>query len=95
MIEKLIKTNDQPSSLALQQKLQYGTQEVKNLVMQAIAPHTIQLARNRFGNFLIQRCMEHGSELQITSLATCLKGNIRTLSQDRFACHVIQKVNKN
>ena len=46
---------------------------------------------NRFGNFLIQRCFEHGNPDQIRALADCIQGNVLTLSKDCFGCHVIQK----
>lgn len=46
---------------------------------------------NRFGNFLIQRCFEHGTSEQVDKIADVIKGNVLVLSRDAFGCHVVQK----
>jgi hypothetical protein len=46
---------------------------------------------NRFGNFLIQRCFEHGTAEQIVGIAQAIRGNTLALSMDAFGCHVVQK----
>lgn len=46
---------------------------------------------NRFGNFLVQRCFEHGTPEQVVAIANAIKGNTLSLSMDAFGCHVIQK----
>jgi hypothetical protein len=46
---------------------------------------------NRFGNFLVQRCFEHGTTEQVVAIANAIKGNTLSLSMDPFGCHVVQK----
>jgi Pumilio-family RNA binding repeat len=46
---------------------------------------------NRFGNFLVQRCFEHGTPEQVVAIANAIHGNVLSLSMDAFGCHVIQK----
>lgn len=46
---------------------------------------------NRFGNFLVQRCFEHGNTEQLGELARTIQGNVLILAKDPFGCHVLQK----
>ncbi len=46
---------------------------------------------HRFGNFLVQRCFEYGTEKQIQQISSVIPRNVRQLSSDGFGCHVIQK----
>lgn len=46
---------------------------------------------NRFGNFLVQRCFEHGTPEQVIKIAEAIRGNTLNLSMDPFGCHVVQK----
>lgn len=47
---------------------------------------------NRFGNFLIQKLLELGSEDQVQALVNTMKGRILVLTCEPFGCHVVQKV---
>lgn len=106
LVDKIISSNDQQASVALQQKLKVAPSEQKAAMIDAIIVHAFPLmgeticiflflgpdqAVNRFGNFLIQRCFEHGSAEQIEMIVDHIKGNVITLSKDAFGCHVIQK----
>lgn len=51
----------------------------------------IILILSRFGNFLVQRCFEHGTPDQVIAIAQAIHGNVLSLSCDAFGCHVIQK----
>jgi hypothetical protein len=61
LVEKIVKTNDQPCSIFLQQRLKVETPEVKSLIFDAIMAHVLSLMKNRFGNFLVQCCLECGT----------------------------------
>jgi hypothetical protein len=52
---------------------------------------SLPLMKNRFGNFLMQRCFEFGNVQQIRALGRAMKGHFYNLSCDRFGCHVVQK----
>lgn len=53
--------------------------------------HVLSLMKNRFGNFLIQCCLECGTDEQIQALCSKMRGHVVQLSCDRFGCHVMQK----
>ncbi|KAJ3114617.1 hypothetical protein HDU96_001871 [Phlyctochytrium bullatum] len=91
LVDKIVKTNDQPSSLLLQQRLKVATTETRNLIFEAIRSQALPLIRNRFGNFLMQRCLEYGTPSQVRVLAGAMVGHVYALSCDRFGCHVVQK----
>lgn len=59
--------------------------------MEAIIAQAYPLMVNRFGNFLVQRCFEHGTPEQVIKIAEAIRGNTLNLSMDAFGCHVVQK----
>ncbi|KAI8826947.1 armadillo-type protein [Fimicolochytrium jonesii] len=91
LVDKIVRTNDQPASLLLQQKLKTGGTDVKNMIFDAILGQAISLIKNRFGNFLMQRVLEFGTPQQVRVLGQTLRGNVLCLACDRFGCHVVQK----
>lgn len=86
-----MRTNDQPASLLLQQKLKTATPDTKALIFDAIHSQSLSLIKNRFGNFLMQRVLEFGTPQQIRMVGQTMKGNVLGLACDRFGCHVVQK----
>jgi hypothetical protein len=91
IVDKIVCNNDQQASIFLQQKLKIGTPEQRHAIVDAIVAQAYPLMVNRFGNFLVQRCFEHGIREQIEGIANAIRGNTLTLSMDAFGCHVIQK----
>lgn len=91
LVEKIVKTNDQPSSIFLQQRLRVETTEIKSLIFDSIMLQLLPLMKNRFGNFLVQCCLECGSDDQFNALCLRMRGHVVQLSCDRFGCHVMQK----
>lgn len=93
LVEKIVKTNDQPASLLLQQKLKTSSDspEIRDMIFEAILTQAIPLMKNRFGNFLMQKAFETASAQQALLLGQIMRGNIYHLACDRFACHVVQK----
>jgi hypothetical protein len=61
LVDKIVKTNDQPSSIFLQQRLISETESVKSMIFESILPQILALIKNRFGNFLVQCCLECGN----------------------------------
>jgi hypothetical protein len=61
-------------------------------IFDAITNQAVQLMKNRFGNFLMQKCFEVGSAKQIRSMVQKMEKNILELACDRFGCHVVQRV---
>lgn len=91
IVDKIVRNNDQQASIFLQQKLKVGMSEAKFEIVQAIIEQAYPLMINRFGNFLVQRCFEHGTPEQIIQIAQAIRGNTLNLSMDAFGCHVVQK----
>lgn len=61
LIDKIIKSNDQPASITLQQRLRNDNETTKSLVIDSILPNILALTKNRFGNFLVQVALECGN----------------------------------
>ncbi|KAJ1567332.1 hypothetical protein HK405_006342 [Cladochytrium tenue] len=91
LLERILLTNDQVSSLTLQEVVKSGTPEEKRVVVETACVPALALMRNRFGNFLIQRCLEFAAADQVRRIADRMCGQVASLSCDRFACHVVQK----
>ncbi|KAJ3074951.1 hypothetical protein HDU98_009726 [Podochytrium sp. JEL0797] len=92
LVDRIIRNQDQPASILLQQKLKTVINpSVRAEIQSAILEQSLNLIRNRFGNFLVQRCLEVGSPDEIHALTTSMLGCIVILSCDRFGCHVVQK----
>jgi hypothetical protein len=90
-VQKIVLHSDQQSSINMQQKIKNAPTEEKFSMCEAIATEALALASNRFGNFLVQRCMEHGTPGQIMRVANSIRGHVIALSMDNFGCHVMQK----
>jgi hypothetical protein len=45
-----------------------------------------------FGNYVVQKLFEHGSQIQKKLLAKAMKGRMVNLSLDQYGCRVVQKV---
>lgn len=91
IVDKIVYYNDQQASIFLQQKLKLAPAEQKHAIIDAIVAQAYPLMLNRFGNFLVQRCFEHGTQEHIDGIASAIRGNVLTLSMDAFGCHVVQK----
>ncbi|KAH6571243.1 hypothetical protein BASA50_008103 [Batrachochytrium salamandrivorans] len=94
LVDKIIKTNDQPSSIYLQQRLKSDTMENRAHIFDAVYQQVISLMKNRFGNFLVQCCLDYCSQRQIWTLINCMRGQVVSLSCDRFGCHTIDCVDE-
>lgn len=91
IVDKIVHNNDQQASIFLQQKLKVATVGQKYSIIEAIVAQAYPLMVNRFGNFLVQRCFEHGTPEQVVGIANAIRGNTLSLSMDPFGCHVVQK----
>lgn len=45
-----------------------------------------------YGNYVVQKCFEHGQQLQKAALAAQMKPRIFELSTQMYGCRVVQKV---
>ncbi|KIK96804.1 hypothetical protein PAXRUDRAFT_137657 [Paxillus rubicundulus Ve08.2h10] len=85
-------SGDQHGSRFIQQKLESATSEEKQVVFDEIVPdNALQLIQDVFGNYVIQKLFEHGTQVQKTVLANTMEGHILPLSLQMYGCRVVQK----
>lgn len=87
-------SGDQHGSRFIQQKMEVATVEERNVVFQEVVPtgNGLQLMQDVFGNYVVQKLFEYGSQPQRALLAATMKGRILQLSLDMYGCRVVQKV---
>uniref|UniRef100_A0A0C9RL39 TSA: Wollemia nobilis Ref_Wollemi_Transcript_12836_4336 transcribed RNA sequence n=1 Tax=Wollemia nobilis TaxID=56998 RepID=A0A0C9RL39_9CONI len=82
---------DQQGSRFIQQKLETSNLEEKALVFQEVLPQASTLMTDVFGNYVIQKFFEHGTDQQRKELANQLVGHVLNLSLQMYGCRVVQK----
>ncbi|KAL0045822.1 hypothetical protein WJX82_005732 [Trebouxia sp. C0006] len=65
---------DQHGSRFIQQKLADALPEEIMAVFEEVQPHAISLMQDVFGNYVIQKCFEHGSKEVLEALAGVIQG---------------------
>lgn len=73
-------------------KLLTANSDEKEQVFREIEPNAIQLSKDVFGNYVIQKFFEHGNQVQKKILADAMKGKVVDLSKQMYACRVVQRV---
>ncbi|EIW85172.1 ARM repeat-containing protein [Coniophora puteana RWD-64-598 SS2] len=85
-------SGDQHGSRFIQQKLESASSDEKQRIFDEIVPsHTLALSQDVFGNYVIQKLFEHGTQIQKSALANTLEGHVLPLSLQMYGCRVIQK----
>ncbi|KAJ7449830.1 armadillo-type protein [Mycena latifolia] len=85
-------SGDQHGSRFIQEQLPTATSEERQSVFDEIVPHnTLQLIQDVFGNYVIQKLFEHGTQAQKTVLAKTMEGYVVYLSSNLYGCRVVQK----
>jgi len=86
-------SGDQHGSRFIQQKLESATSDEKEIIFNEIVPHNaLQLIQDVFGNYVIQKLFEYGTQIQKTALANTMEGHVLQLSLQMYGCRVVQKV---
>ena len=86
-------SGDQHGSRFIQQKLESASSDEKQIVFDEIVPGSaLQLIQDVFGNYVIQKLFEHGTQIQKGILASTMEGHILSLSLQMYGCRVVQKV---
>jgi mRNA-binding protein PUF3 len=83
---------DQHASRFIQAKLETANSDERARVFAEIEPNTIQLMKDVFGNYVMQKLFEHGDQVQKRVLANAMKGKVVDLSMQMYGCRVVQKV---
>jgi mRNA-binding protein PUF3 len=83
---------DQHGSRFIQLKLETANSEVKEKIFKELESNSLQLMQDVFGNYVIQKFFEHGDQTQKKILAGRMKGHVLALTNQMYACRVVQKV---
>ena len=87
---------DQHGSRYIQQRLECDPNSSEaELVFQAILPVALHLMTDVFGNYVIQKFFEFGTERQKIELSRAMQGSVVSLSLQMYGCRVIQKALEN
>ncbi len=61
------------------------------MIFAEILPEANQLMTDVFGNYVVQKLFEHGTDEQRAILAEQLLGNVLKLTKSMYGCRVVQK----
>ena len=84
---------DQHGSRFIQQKLEAPTTSVeeKAMIFSEVLPRAHELMSDVFGNYVVQKLLEHGTPPQQHSVLSLLQGQLVPLSRQMYGCRVVQK----
>ena len=82
---------DQHGSRFIQQKLETATLEELNVALDEVLPRILTLITDVFGNYVVQKFLDHGALEHRLKLAGMLQGNVLSMSLQMYGCRVVQK----
>ena len=82
---------DQDGSRFIQQKLECVDADDKQMVFDELAPEIYPLMNHKYGNYIIQKFFELGSNEQKIILVEKLQGNVLYLTLQLYGCRVVEK----
>ncbi|CAE7220926.1 APUM5 [Symbiodinium sp. KB8] len=94
VLPRLVKAaQEQEGSRFLQWKLSGNSSaEERAQIFERALPDVVHLANDAFGNFVVQKLFEVGTEEQQSALVSKVKGSILELAKDKYGCRVVQKM---
>ena len=85
-------SGDQHGSRFIQEKLTTANSDEKDRIFNELESNAMALAKDIFGNYVIQKLFDHCNQIQKKLLAQSMKGQVVTLSFHQYGCRVVQKV---
>ena len=82
---------DQNGSRFIQQRLELGDDNEKEIVVTEVLPEVEQLRNDVFGNYVVQKLWGFGTEKMKKDLRDTMIGEIVQLSMQMYGCRVVQK----
>mmetsp|Transcript_34568 Transcript_34568/g.60797 ORF Transcript_34568/g.60797 Transcript_34568/m.60797 type:complete len:316 (-) Transcript_34568:1007-1954(-) len=83
--------NDVYGNFILQKLLEYGTDDMKEIIGKRLHSDTASLSRMVYGCRVIQKAFDELSKKDVANLISTFKGNVLLCLYDRHGNHVIQK----
>ena len=84
-------SRDQHGSRFIQQQIELANAEDNRMLFKEVLPAAHVLMEDLFGNYVIQKFFEFGSDEQKLALIQTLQGHVLRLSTHTYGCRVIQK----
>ncbi|RGP78125.1 pumilio domain-containing [Fusarium longipes] len=88
----VLSTGQQESSRFMQTKLSTAKSDEKERMFNEIGSELVPLMRDLFGNYVIQKLIEHGSQAQKARVIEAVKGHFSELCINQYGCRVMQKI---
>ncbi|MEW5300517.1 MAG: hypothetical protein WDW36_003446 [Sanguina aurantia] len=82
---------DQHGSRFIQLKLESAPASQLGAALDEVLPMATHLMTDVFGNYVMQKFLEHGSPAHRLALASALRGHVLSLSLHMYGCRVVQK----
>lgn len=82
---------DQYGSRFIQRKLECVDADEKQMIFDELVPELSLMMNHKFGNYVVQKYFEFGSDEQKIVLVQQLQGNVLFLTGEVYGCRVIQK----
>ncbi|KAK4214545.1 Pumilio-like protein 2 [Rhypophila decipiens] len=82
---------DQAGSRFIQEKIATANTDEKTKVCEEILPEFVALSKDVFGNYVVQKLFEHGTQAHKRMLADKMWGQVVSMSMNPFACRVVQE----
>jgi len=92
MIDQLMPmARDQNGSRFIQMKLENSDLPERQILFEAIMPHIAELMCDIFGNYVVQKFYDIGTDEQKRVLCSVLRGRVVEMSKNAYGCRVVQK----
>jgi len=84
---------DHSGSRLIQKRYETGTDDEKNQIFDKISSNILSLAKDVFGNYVIQKILDNNTvdQEKNAKIMASLEGNIQELTLHMYGCRVIQK----
>lgn len=60
-------------------------------ILEELQPHALALMTDQFGNYVIQKLLDHGGEDVRAALGKEIQGRVLELTVNTFGCRIVQK----
>jgi len=82
---------DQHGSRFIQQKLETVGLDELTAALDEVLPRILNLVTDVFGNYVVQKFLDHGKLDHRLKIAGMLQGNVLSMSLQMYGCRVVQK----